>query len=59
MDREVKGFIEIHHLKTLSILAGAEEVDPHSDLIPLCANCHRMMVYRSQYEVLSLEVLKN
>ncbi len=33
-------YIEVHHVKLLSEHEG--EVDPASDLVCLCANCHRM-----------------
>ncbi|MEW9674281.1 HNH endonuclease [Ammoniphilus sp. 3BR4] len=52
-----KDFIEVHHVKPLSSLAGEEEIDPKSDLVPLCANCHRM-VHRRYDEVLSVHELK-
>jgi predicted HNH restriction endonuclease len=32
------GYIQIHHIKPLSEYEG--EVDPETDLVPLCANCH-------------------
>ena len=35
-----EGYIQIHHLKPLSEYEG--EVDPETDLVPLCANCHAM-----------------
>jgi predicted HNH restriction endonuclease len=34
------GYIQIHHIKPLSEYEG--EVDPETDLVPLCANCHAM-----------------
>ena len=33
-------YIQIHHIKPLSEYEG--EVDPETDLVPLCANCHGM-----------------
>jgi 5-methylcytosine-specific restriction protein A len=38
-----KGFIHVHHLKQLSLLKGKYEVDPISDLRPVCPNCHAML----------------
>ncbi len=35
-------FIHVHHIKPLSEVKGAYEVDPIKDLVPLCANCHAM-----------------
>lgn len=53
-----KGFIEIYHLKPLNVYGGKEvKVDPYNDLVPLCANCHRM-IHRNKESVLSIEELK-
>lgn len=35
-------FIPVHHLVPVSQLGSGYELDPLSDLIPLCANCHAM-----------------
>ena len=37
------GFIHIHHLKPLSLLAGPQPVCPQTDLVPVCPNCHAMI----------------
>lgn len=37
---EFKGKIHIHHLKALSEINGEYEVNPISDLRPVCPNCH-------------------
>ncbi|MCT2347531.1 HNH endonuclease [Niallia taxi] len=52
-----KDFIEVHHINPLSTLETAVEINPEIDLIPLCANCHRM-VHRRKDTVLSIEGLK-
>lgn len=52
-----KEFIEIHHIKPLSTLEKAIEINPETDLVPLCANCHRM-VHRRKDNYLSVEELK-
>ena len=52
-----KDFIEVHHIKPLNTLEEAIEVNPETDLVPLCANCHRM-VHRKKNEVLSIDELK-
>lgn len=52
-----KDFIEVHHIKPLSTLEEAVEINPDTDLVPLCANCHRM-VHRRKDDVLSIEELK-
>lgn len=36
------GYVEIHHLLPVSSMGGPATVDPRTDLVPLCANCHRM-----------------
>ena len=36
-----RGYIEVHHIHPLS--EGPRVVNPYEDLIPLCANCHRMV----------------
>ena len=38
-----KGFIHVHHLELLSNSEGERDVDPESDLIPVCPNCHAMI----------------
>ena len=38
-----KGFIHVHHLRQLSEIGKAYEVDPKNDLIPVCPNCHAML----------------
>ncbi|WP_438312421.1 EVE domain-containing protein [Sporosarcina sp. FA9] len=50
-------FIEVHHINPLSTLGEAVEINPEIDLVPLCANCHRM-VHRRKDNVLSIEQLK-
>lgn len=52
-----KGFIEIHHTKPLSTLGQEKNIDPLTDLIPVCSNCHRM-IHRRTDEVLSIEEMK-
>ena len=51
------GFIEIHHNKPLSSALTPILVDPKNDLIPLCANCHRI-THRYRDNVISLEELR-
>ncbi len=49
------GYIQIHHLKPLSGYEG--EVDPKTDLRPLCANCHAM-AHRRRDTVTSIKELR-
>ncbi|MGO4193585.1 HNH endonuclease [Arthrobacter sp. YAF17] len=37
-----RDFIPVHHLVPVSQLGSGYELDPISDLVPLCANCHAM-----------------
>lgn len=53
-----KDFIEVHHIQALSTLDKATMINPEVDLIPLCANCHRM-IHRKKDQTLSLlELIK-
>lgn len=36
-------FIEVHHLKPLSLAGGEYVLDPIEDLRPVCSNCHSML----------------
>lgn len=38
-----EGYIEIHHLIPLNSIKTEIEVNPRTDLIPVCSNCHRML----------------
>lgn len=38
-----KGFIEVHHITELGEIKEETLIDPRTDLIPLCSNCHRMI----------------
>ena len=52
-----KNYIEIHHIQPLYTLGKPEVINPATDLVPLCANCHRM-VHRRYDSVLSVQQLK-
>jgi 5-methylcytosine-specific restriction protein A len=52
-----EGYIEVHHRTPVSQMGDGYYVDPVSDLIPLCANCHAM-VHRAD-PVMPLEVLRD
>jgi 5-methylcytosine-specific restriction endonuclease McrA len=49
------GYIQIHHITPLSEYEG--EVDPATDLVPLCANCNAM-AHRRRDTVTSIEDLR-
>ena len=38
-----KGFIHVHHLRELSTLGEGYQVNPVTDLRPVCPNCHAML----------------
>lgn len=38
-----KGFIHVHHTVPASRLGAGYELDPVTDLVPLCTNCHAMV----------------
>ncbi|WP_057763321.1 HNH endonuclease [Cytobacillus praedii] len=52
-----KDFIEIHHIKPLSTIQVEVLVNPETDLVPVCSNCHRM-IHRRKDEVLTIEELR-
>lgn len=51
-----KGLIHVHHIVPLSTIGAEYKLDPITDLIPLCPNCHAV-VHRGA-EVLSIDKLK-
>ncbi len=50
-----KGFIHVHHLRPLSKIGNEYRVNPITDLIPICPNCHAMI---HRYGLTSIEELK-
>lgn len=50
-------FIEVHHLKPLYSLEEEAEVNPSTDMVCLCANCHRM-IHRKKNSILTVDELK-
>ena len=42
----MKGFIHVHHLKSLSSIGAEYKVDPVQDLRPVCPNCHAVLHHR-------------
>lgn len=53
-----KGFIEVHHIKPLNSLEQEVVIEPATDLVCLCANCHRM-IHRKKNYIMSVEELRN
>lgn len=54
-------YIEVHHMHPFSQTDGQHEVCAETDLVPLCANCHRMIHHAQggHGNCLSLEELKS
>lgn len=52
-----EGFIHVHHLKPLSEIKESYNLDPITDLRPVCPNCHSML--HRQTPALSIEELIN
>lgn len=52
-----RNYIEVHHVNPLAE-QGEGIVNPETDLVCLCANCHRM-VHRNRHEVLQVEELRH
>lgn len=52
-----KDFIEVHHVKPLSTLEKEAAIDPERDLVPVCANCHRM-IHRRRNNILTVDELR-
>jgi 5-methylcytosine-specific restriction protein A len=51
-----KDYIAVHHLTPVSTFGKTTKVDPKSDMIVLCSNCHRM-IHRRKDDVLTPEEL--
>lgn len=52
-----KGFIHVHHVLPISEFGGTKAVNPATDLITLCANCHAV-IHRKRDTTLSVPELK-
>ena len=52
-----KGYIEVHHIKPLATLEKEVVINPETDLICVCANCHRML-HRFKNYIVTVEELK-
>lgn len=44
---DAAGFIHVHHLEPLGTVGEAHVVDPATDLIPVCPNCHGVIHLRN------------
>lgn len=50
-----RGFIHVHHV--VPLYKGENKINPQTDLIVVCPNCH-YMIHRKKEKILSLEELK-
>lgn len=53
-----EGFIHVHHIVPVSEFEKPKEINPETDLVPLCANCHSV-VHRKKDNTLSLTELRS
>lgn len=53
-----RNFIEVHHAKPLFSLDAEMEINPATDLICLCSNCHRM-IHRKKNAIMTVDELKS
>jgi 5-methylcytosine-specific restriction protein A len=51
-----KGFIHVHHRTPISEIGSEYVIDPITDLLPVCPNCHAML--HKDGKVLSTEELQ-
>lgn len=51
-------YIHVHHIKPISEQKEKIKINPETDLIVLCANCHSM-IHRNKHYTLSVDELKN
>ena len=52
-----KGFIHIHHIVPVSEFGDSKIVNPQTDLVPVCANCHSI-IHRKRNNTLSIQEMK-
>ncbi len=53
-----EGYIHIHHVVPLSEFEKPKAIDPETDLVPLCANCHSV-VHRKKSKTLSIYQIRS
>jgi putative restriction endonuclease len=51
------GYIHIHHRVPISVQGGPRIINPSTDLVPVCANCHAM-IHRRRNHTLGVEELQ-
>lgn len=53
-----EGFIHVHHCIPLATITSSYEVDPETDLVPVCPNCHAM-IHRKRNYTLPVDQLRS
>lgn len=53
-----EGFIHVHHIKPIAEIGESYVVNPATDLVPVCPNCHAMLHHSEDENVLTVEELK-
>lgn len=53
-----EGFIHVHHIKPIAEIGKSYVVNPATDLVPVCPNCHAMLHHGENGKVLSIEELR-
>lgn len=54
-----KGFIHVHHIIPIHTIGKDYQVNPSTDLIPVCPNCHAMLHRGKNTDALSISELKH
>lgn len=54
-----KGFIHVHHITPLRMLGEGYRINPETELLPLCPNCHAMIHRGNEATPLSVDELRN
>ncbi len=52
------GLVEVHHIVPLHDKKEEIIVNPQTDLVPVCANCHRI-IHHTRYKTYTIEEVKN
>ena len=54
-----RGFIHVHHIRPLATLGEGYQINPVTELVPLCPNCHAMVHRGNEGRPLSVEALRH
>lgn len=56
--KNFKGKIHVHHIKPLSQINKQYDLNPETDLIPVCPNCHMVLHSKGNNDVFTVEQVK-